>query len=287
MQKSKIEWCDMTWNPVTGCRNNCRYCYARDIVRRFEGKGDLREKVTGLLWDDSRIAACSAEGRGPIIKRDGRCYELKYPLSRGERPEPAEPYKGRVAHYPFGFSPTFHKYRLDEPAGIKKPQNIFVCSMADLFGEWVPDDWIKAVFDACTAAPQHRYIFLTKNPARYIKLAESGILPAGDNFWYGTTVTTSESPYFWSERVNTFLSIEPLQNDLGDFPDDGKFVEWVIIGAETGNRKGKIIPQREWIENIVDECRRLDVPVFMKNSLREIWDEPLIQEYPWGKGKGL
>ena len=30
--KSTIEWTDMTWNPVTGCLHNCRYCYAREIA---------------------------------------------------------------------------------------------------------------------------------------------------------------------------------------------------------------------------------------------------------------
>ena len=29
MNRSKIEWCDHTWNPVTGCNHNCSYCYAR------------------------------------------------------------------------------------------------------------------------------------------------------------------------------------------------------------------------------------------------------------------
>jgi len=29
---NKIGWCDMTWNPVWGCRNNCEYCYARKIA---------------------------------------------------------------------------------------------------------------------------------------------------------------------------------------------------------------------------------------------------------------
>lgn len=37
MNKSKIEWCDYTWNPVTGCLHNCPYCYARGIGLRFEG----------------------------------------------------------------------------------------------------------------------------------------------------------------------------------------------------------------------------------------------------------
>lgn len=55
---------------------------------------------------------------------------------------------------------------------------------------------------------------------------------------------------------------------------------WVIIGAETGNRKGKVIPKKEWIESIVASCIENNVPIFMKNSLKEIWGEELIQEFP-------
>lgn len=35
VNKSKIEWCDHTWNPITGCRHNCSYCYARRMTARF------------------------------------------------------------------------------------------------------------------------------------------------------------------------------------------------------------------------------------------------------------
>lgn len=39
MNKSKIEWCDYTWNPVTGCLHGCDYCYAARIDKRFgDGK---------------------------------------------------------------------------------------------------------------------------------------------------------------------------------------------------------------------------------------------------------
>ena len=37
MNKTKIEWCDYTWNPVTGCKHGCPYCYARKIAHRFTG----------------------------------------------------------------------------------------------------------------------------------------------------------------------------------------------------------------------------------------------------------
>lgn len=56
---------------------------------------------------------------------------------------------------------------------------------------------------------------------------------------------------------------------------------WVIIGAETGNRKEKVIPQREWIEAIVSACQKAGIPVFMKSSLSKIWGGPLIQKFPW------
>ena len=35
MNKTKIDWCDYTWNPITGCLNGCSYCYARKIAERF------------------------------------------------------------------------------------------------------------------------------------------------------------------------------------------------------------------------------------------------------------
>jgi protein gp37 len=105
-----------------------------------------------------------------------------------------------------------------------------------------------------------------------------------ENMWFGQTITGNENDgeYLFYAGYNTFLSIEPL---LGEFKavDMWKHFRWVIIGAETGNRKGKIIPKREWIDNIVKRCRDHNVPVFLKNNLASIWGEPLIQEYPWGK----
>jgi len=188
---------------------------------------------------------------------------------------------GEPCIYPHGFDPTFHKYRLEEPTKIKKPQNTFVCSMADLFGEWVPDEWIEEVFEACGKAPQHRYLFLTKNPGRYIKLEGKEILPKGNNFWYGSTIVNEISEYFYSGSHNTFISIEPIS---------GAFqkclileAKWVIVGAETGNRKGRTIPKREWIEGVLENCRKHGVPIFMKNNLLDIWQEALMQDYPWRK----
>jgi protein gp37 len=208
--------------------------------------------------------------------------------------------KIRVSHgneiFPFGFFPTLHLNRMSHPAGIKKPQNVFVCSMSDLFGDWVPDDWIKKVFDHCYLAPQHTYLFLTKNPKRYYDVIEyletdvkNHTTPPG--IFLGATAANNDQLNKAYESSSTWISIEPLQEELYTdecfmkilHPDRKETQRWmwVVIGAETGNRKNKIIPHRDWIKAIVDEFRFWKTPVFMKNSLKDIWGEPLIQEYPW------
>jgi protein gp37 len=37
MNPTAIEWCDYSWNPLTGCLHGCKYCYARKIAIRFAG----------------------------------------------------------------------------------------------------------------------------------------------------------------------------------------------------------------------------------------------------------
>lgn len=256
MDKSKIDWCDSTWNPVTGCLHGCEYCYARRIAERFGGHtldGDTSTENFYFCEDNTL-------NEDVFIER-----------ANGKRTK---------APYPFGFKPTFHIYRLNDYIG-KKGRNIFVCSMADLFGEWVPDSWIEDVFKACEKAPQHNYLFLTKNPKRYVSLALSDKLPKRDNMWYGSTITNPDMDAFFGEEYNTFWSIEPILKPFGKMEEGKKQLpNWIIIGAETGRRKDKVIPKREWIEKIINECRKRNKPVFMKSSLADIWEESLIQEFP-------
>lgn len=158
--------------------------------------------------------------------------------------------------------------------------------MADLFGKWVPDEWIEAVINACLAAPQHRYMFLTKNPARYTYLIANGIIPENQpNFWLGSTTTIPEMEFLWCNEANTFVSIEPMlapfKNLTNEDVNPASKVGWIIIGAETGNRKNKVIPQKSWIEEIAVAAKEAGTPVFMKESLREIMGDDFRQEFPW------
>lgn len=270
MKKTKIDWADSAWNPVTGCLHGCEYCYARRIAERFSGfapeeNGNWNTIQYTIGWP--RLAVLN--GLQARKQKDGKVVP---------------------AFYPFGFNPTLHRYKMDEPKFWKKPRTIFVCSMGDLFGEWVPDEWIEEVINACLAAPQHRYLFLTKNPARYMHLIANGIIPENQtNFWFGSTATIPEMEFFWCDEVNTFVSIEPILAPFKDLTDEGIYpsskTNWIIVGAETGNRKNKVVPQKSWIDEIASAAKKAGTPVFMKESLREIMGYDFRQELPWLTGR--
>ena len=83
---------------------------------------------------------------------------------------------------------------------------------------------------------------------------------------------------------NRYASIEPIQGEIVITKyagrGAGKELNWLIVGAETGNRKGKIIPKREWLLDIRPQCKELNIPLFEKNSLAPLLPEGLIQQWP-------
>lgn len=272
MNNTRIDWCDSTWNPVTGCKGGCDYCYARSIANRFGGWTTGGVKTTQNFFSDP-----------PVL----------------DSPLLLERKSGKVvkAPYPFAFTPTFHRYRLEEPLKNRKGQNIFVGSMADLFGRWVPTRWIVEVLDTCRRAPQHNYLFLTKFPERYVELDHLALLPHEENFWYGATITNAEqmkraadSIGQLPQEVRSFFSMEPLMEDVArseawEMSYNGAYANWIIIGAMTGPGSESQQPCREWVERIVDDAKNelspfYPIPVFMKDNLRKVWGRDLIQEFP-------
>lgn len=284
-KKTKIDWADATWNPVTGCLHGCEYCYARRIAERFRP-----EYVSGMYGTNESEVSSRTN------------YELKEPMRRCRYESDGVKLLYEKTAYPFGFVPTFHRYRLEEPQRWKKPRNIFVCSMADLFGEWVPGEWIREIVAACDAAPQHRYLFLTKNPSKYKELdslvhwptfEETNIEKSRPYMMLGASATNDAQMKVAYDSDADWVSIEPIHERLlsewfvsSIGSDDGQCIEfrrweWVVIGAETGNRKDKIIPKKEWIQEIADICLQEGTPVFMKESLRGLMGSDFKQEFPW------
>ena len=195
MNKTKIEWTDYTWNPITGCKHGCSYCYAKRISMRFVGH----------------------------------------------------------------FNPTFHATRLMQPKQQKKPSKIFVCSMADLFGNWVPRLWIDLVLETVKQCPQHTFQFLTKNPKRYHEFK----FPA--NCWLGVTIDKPNQHKINLLKMNRgykFISFEPLLGDMSKLDLSG--IDLCIIGRDTS--PGAELPKREWIDSIKHNPKN----IFLKNNIRNL-----------------
>jgi protein gp37/ParB-like chromosome segregation protein Spo0J len=199
--------------------------------------------------------------------------------------------------YPVGFTPLFHHERLDAPANTPVPQGargsdlerVFVCSMADLYGRWVPQEWIDAVHESELANPQWTYLHLTKFPDRYVGLT---LPPSG---WIGTSVDEqkrvriAERAFSQIDGVAVkWLSLEPLREPL-EFTDLSMF-DWVVIGAQTETRQpdGTVrafAPPFEWVARIVAQAREAGCKVHMKPNLMGQTGPgspgmQLINEYP-------
>jgi protein gp37 len=154
-------------------------------------------------------------------------------------------------------------------ARLRAPhQMIFLCDMTDLFGEFVPPEWIDQLFDAMAAAADQTFQVLTKRPGRmaeYLAGRPSGPPP---NVWAGTSV---EDQACADERIPAllrapaavrFLSVEPILEDIRLPTLRG--IDWVIVGGESG--PGRRACEVEWIGAIVEQCRSAGVPAFVKQD---------------------
>ena len=176
----------------------------------------------------------------------------------------------------YDFVPHPHLERLEQLNPRQKPKRIFIDSMWDWNAAGVKDEWLQAILAKMRECPQHTFMILSKRPKRY------GRFQYPENVWLGTSIATSADCY----RVNDlrdlnlhnirFVSIEPIHEHI-DFWFSRKALDWIILGAETGHRKGKIRPEKEWITSIIKNARAEGIPLFIKDNVG--WMEN-IQEYP-------
>jgi protein gp37 len=192
--------------------------------------------------------------------------------------------------FPKGFKPDFHEERLTAPQNHPFPKEaetdiryktVFTCSLADLFGEWVPKEWIDKVLEVVRNNPQWNFLFFTKNPKRM------ATFKFPDNAWVGATVDKkfrikpTEEAFRKIKAKVKMLSCEPLLEDLTegstrDLTSFLKLFDWVIIGNR--NSTGGLPdwqPKWEWVENLFMQAREAGCLVYFKTNLKV---KP--QEYP-------
>lgn len=225
--------------------------------RKFNDQGD-NENIRWALWSWNPVTGC--EHNCPY------CYARDIATL------------GRTAAaFPNGFAPTIIPARLKAPQNTTFPEakaaewmghkNVFVCSMADLFGRWVPAEWIDAVLNEIRNAPQWNFLFLTKFP---IRMAEFDF---PDNAWVGTTVdcqarvANAEKAFRKVKAGVKWLSCEPLIEPL-KFKDLNAF-QWIVLGGASRSSQTPVWhPPARWVLDIKEEATRLGIPYFLKTNIR-------------------
>lgn len=176
---------------------------------------------------------------------------------------------------PYKFEPHFWPERLKAPQNTKIPKgkenepgirNVFTVSMGDLFGYFIPLDWIGQIFQVIYENPQWNFILLTKNPTRYL------YLNFPPNCWIGATADTQERAdivFEVFEKLNVknikFLSCEPLS---GLIKLDYLRIDWVIIGGRSRSTGMPAMqPEWKWVESLLGQARDFDIPIYFKPNL--------------------
>lgn len=130
---------------------------------------------TKISWTDatwSPVTGCTRVSEGCL-----NCYIERTPPFRMQ---------GRRFSLPIVGGTTgvqLHPDRLDQPLRWRKPRRIFVCSMADLFHDDVPDGYIAQVFAAMAHSKHHVFQVLTKRPARMRSLLGASHFPELVTTW--------------------------------------------------------------------------------------------------------
>ncbi len=166
------------------------------------------------------------------------------------------------------------EYAIKKPLHWEKPRTIFVCSMTDLFGEWVETGWVDRIFRTMALCPQHTFILLTKRAERmrsYISDIERPWQQPNPpwtflNVWCGVSVEDQATA---DARIPTllqtpaavrFVSYEPALGPVDFKP--GEHLDWVICGGEFGPKARPMHP--DWAQAVRDQCAETDTPFFFK-----------------------
>ncbi len=275
---TKIEWCDETWSPVTGCSPvspGCKECWAERMAKRLRGRfgypADEPFRVTfhrdrldqPLRWKKPRRIFVAS--MGDLFHKDvtSSCIQRIWDkmwqadwhtfLVLTKRPE-------RMYEY------------------VNEPRNIPMYGGEG--GDWpLPNVWLgTSCENQATADERIPHLLRCRAAVRFISLEP--MLGPVDVRLFETMIV--------DER-------EPAWGGPG-YANSGKRanrISWLICGAESiGSRPGREC-KIEWIESAVEQAKAAGIPAFVKQVhlridgklrlVKDVFKFPKhlqVQEYP-------
>jgi len=241
MADTQIEWCEQTWNPITGCTpisEGCEHCYAMRLLKgRLRGRHGVDAKhPTRPTFHPHRLAKIpGGKGRivfvcsmGDLFHRDVcwtwvdavwdamRLWQHTFVILT-KRP-------GRMYAY-------MHR-RMDCLKGLDVP---------------FPNVWLGVSVENQARADERIPMLLSIPAAKHIVSYEPALGPMDPR----------------EVRVGNGDAFCPLSHNKAGDEVSHKGIDWLICGGETGSGSRPMHP--DWARSARDACVAAGVPFFFKH----------------------
>lgn len=262
--RTDIEWCDATWNPMTGCSpisEGCEHCYARALARRFDDKLGYTADGHGSFWPRFHPERLDQPLHWRKPRRIFVCSmsDLFHEAFTDEQRDDVFAIMALASKHTFQVLTKrpgrMHRYMLDAQDRINMARHAY--------GRHIEATWPRS--QLLTA--------YGRSAAEWESLEWRWPLP---NVWLGVT---AENQQRLNERASVlldtpaavrFVSLEPM---LGPTPRLWQYIspassatrvhlDWVIVGGETGPGARPMDP--EWAADVWVQCMKARVPFFFK-----------------------
>ncbi len=187
--------------------------------------------------------------------------------------------------------PLIHLDEQELRTDLGKDNFIFVGSSCDMWAHQIPEEWIDKTLAHCREYPDNKYLFQSKNPARFYRYKND--FPP--KIVLATTIETNRhyremgqtpTPTYraiamslyksFAFSVETMITIEPIMDfDLEEMVDLIKIAkpDWINIGADS---KGHDLPEpsKEKLEDLIESLSGM-VTIKKKSNLARLMMRPL------------
>ncbi|MFH0900324.1 MAG: DUF5131 family protein [Pseudomonadota bacterium] len=279
MNRTKIEWTDYTWNPITGCKgpngSPCPWCWARrQIVRqkidfepRFHGdrlEQPLRVKKPAMIFAVS-MGDLFSEGVARLaqdliwhVMTEAHWHTFLVLTKRPDRMrEYVQGYMNGLKEYADKFAQCPTEAMRNSPAA----------KAARKWAESPPSNIWLGVSITNQADADTRIPLLLQTPATKHFVSYEPALGEVD---FDDYLYRSPSAAFEAGKITWDM---PAWARIGAFG-----LDWLIAGAMSG--PSAVPPQSEWFDAAKEACERAGVAYFEKSSLAKVVNRPLIQQWP-------
>ena len=252
--RSKIEWTDSTWSPVTGCTKvspGCDHCYAERVTERFHGKGSFENVV---LHED-RLAQ-------PLRWRKPRRVFVNSMSDLFHDDVPDE-FIVRV----FDVMQNAPRHTFQVLTKRHARMRSFVTRY--LSGEFVRDPSSGPLASTVDRPPRGIWLGVSVEDQKWADIRVPALLatPAAVRF-------LSCEPLLGQIDLHDCGGVDAIERDWAGGLGGGTgaphpLIDWVIVGGESGPRARPMDPA--WVRVLRDQClSAIDVAFFVK-QMGSVW----------------